>query len=82
MLGDDVTTAFLLGILLLWIGALICLRGSLFASQVARLPATPATPASDRQAAVNGDSDIDDLSVLGISLVIVGYTIFCYALLF
>lgn len=79
MPGGDITSVFLLGLLVLWVGVLICLRRSLAVKPTPE-PIWPGMPAAEARKARQGDDELDGLTLLGISLVILGYVIMGYVL--
>ena len=81
MPGGDITTVFLLGVLSLWAGVLICLRRSLAAKPTPH-PILPGLPAVEPRPDHQPGDELDGLAVLGISLVIFGYMVMCYVLAF
>ena len=79
MPGGDITSVFLLGLLAFWVGVLVCLRRYLAAKPMPQ-PTWPGMPTTGVRKARQGDDDLDGKTLLGISLVIVGYMIMAYVL--
>ncbi|MEM7119961.1 MAG: hypothetical protein AAF563_01715 [Pseudomonadota bacterium] len=81
MPGGDITSVFLLGLLAFWIGVLVCLRRYLAVKPMPQ-PTWPGMPTTRARKARQGDDDLDGMTLLGVSLVIVGYMIMAYVLTF
>ncbi len=79
MPGGDITSVFLLGLLALWAGVLVCLRRTL-AVKPSPQPTWPGMPPARAQKVRQRNDELDGLTVLGISLVILGYLIMSYVL--
>ncbi len=79
MPGGDITSVFLLGLLAFWVGVLICLRRSLVAKPTPQ-PTWPGMPTAEARKVRQDDRELDGITLLGISLVILGYIIMCYVL--